>query len=152
MKRVLPMFTLLVLFSCNKNEIFRQTFKGFPENRWMTDDAEVFSIAADGPVESADINLQFSHVIEPQYAVVPLEVELLSPDGSKESIKLELALKDADGKSLSDCAGDVCDLIIPIKEHVKLAKGNYKLVVKNKFEGPYLPNVLALSVSVVKSK
>ncbi|RYD87588.1 MAG: hypothetical protein EOP54_28565 [Sphingobacteriales bacterium] len=152
MKRVLPFFALLLLFSCNKNEIFRETLKDFPENRWKTADAQTITIIIEEDIASADINLQFSHVLDPQYTVVPLVVELTSPDGKKEMLYPYLYLKDAENKSLSDCAGDVCDLIIPIKEHVKLAKGNYKLVVKNKFEGPYLPNVLALSVSVAKSK
>ena len=90
----------------------------------------------------------FSHTFDPQFQRVPLEVTIEHPDGTKDNMFLNLQLKDSSGNSISDCAGDICDLEMGLKEEMEMPAGKYKVMVENKFDGPYLPNVLALGIIV----
>lgn len=60
---------------------------------------------------------------------------------------MDINLKDGMAKDLSDCMGDICDIEITVKE-LKLAKGNYKITVQNRFAHAYVPNVLALGIRI----
>jgi len=150
MKKLLCLLPLLLLVSCLDAIYVTQTFE-FEGNRWPTTDAKTFKVTLEKDMEHATIKLVFSHVFEPQYASVPLSGTLTLPSGKTEPINLTLQLKDPQGAALSDCAGDVCDLTAVIKEGVNLEKGVYEFTVHNDFNGPYLPNVLALSFTIDSS-
>jgi hypothetical protein len=148
MKKIVLLTLFFALTSCNKDVVFSETIKDFPQNQWKASEAKIFSIGLKEAVETATINLHFSHVDAPGYVRLPLVAVLLDPTGKEEYINLTVNLKDSQGNSLSDCAGDVCDLITPVKKRAKLAKGDYKLILQNKFPAAYVPNILALGVSV----
>jgi len=148
MKKILFLLLMFILVSCNKNVVFKETIKDFSGNRWALNDIKTFKINLKEDVQNAGIFLHFSHVFEPQYKSVPLAVVLEHPDGKQDNVFLELQTEDAAGNSLSDCAGDVCELTMPVKDSINLAKGAYKLIILNKFNGEYIPNVLALGVTV----
>jgi hypothetical protein len=63
---------------------------------------------------------------------------------------MDLVVKDATGKDIGDCTGDICDVYAPIQTNIKLQKGTYTIEVKSAFEGPYLPNILGVGVIVEK--
>ena len=51
------------------------------------------------------------------------------PHGREEKIPFDVKIKDASGKQIAECAGDICDLKQKIKEHVTFVKGNYKVTI-----------------------
>lgn len=83
---------------------------------------------------------------------MPLEVEITTPDGKVETLPVVMKLIDGSGKDIGDCSGDICDVFQTIKTFQNLEKGKYKVIVKSKFEGPYLPNVLGVGIVVEKQK
>lgn len=147
MKKLFFLLIIVFLSSCDKDLVFRETIKDFPDNRWTGNDVKTIDVTLEEDVALAEIRLLFSHVFEPQYTTVPLLVSIIGPSVS-ETIAVDLSLNDATGKSLSECAGDVCDLHITIKDNLKLPKGDYKVTVQHKYDFAYLPNVLALGISV----
>lgn len=149
MKRILPLLLLSMLFSCtNKEAVFSENFKNFPENRWKIDDMKVFKPVLNEDINDANAYLYFSYVYKPGYNNVPVAIQWYGPDGKEEVHLIELKLEDENGEALGDCTGDVCEIKVPIKKDVNLAKGNYKIAVMHKFNGEYLPNVLAVGVSI----
>ena len=138
----------IVLVACDKNSIYSKLDRNFENSRWQSDDVKTFEFTIDDDSKIYNIDLQFSHIYDYQYAKVPLEIKMTAPDGTEEQVPFELQIKDASGKQLSDCTGDMCDLVVPMKENLKLTKGNYKITIGQKFKIPYLPNVLALGVNV----
>ncbi|MFY7731039.1 MAG: hypothetical protein ACOVRN_16080, partial [Flavobacterium sp.] len=74
------------------------------------------------------------------------------PDGNEETISAKILLKDGEGKSLSDCAGDVCDCTTTIKTDFPLKKGTYIFSMKNNVKQPFLPNALAAGIQVNASR
>lgn len=145
MKILSAVLLLLLLASCSKYDISKT--ESFPNNRWDKNAVQTFTFEIE-ETYSADLKLLFSHVSEPGYSNVPVEVSIKDPSGKKENLDAVLKLNDESGKQTSDCAGDVCDYTEVIKEKVLLEKGIYTVIVKNKFNAPYLPNVLALGVSL----
>lgn len=148
MKKFVFLLPLLLLFSCNKTTLFTKNLDDFKDNRWQKSEIKVFDFEIKKDVEEADIKLTFSHTFDPQYERVPLELTIEHPDGTKDNMFLNLQLKDGSGDSMSDCAGDICDLEMDLKEGMKMPAGKYVITIENKFEGEYLPNVLALRITV----
>lgn len=147
MKKILLLLCLSVLFSCQKTT-YTTTIKDFANNRWPKNEIKTFTLKLKKDVEVGEVELHFSHVIDPQYDTVPLSVVITHPSGEQENIYVNMQLKDASGDSLSECTGDICDYKTVIKEGSKLAKGTYKITVQNQFPHEYLPNILAFGVSI----
>ncbi|KOS06387.1 hypothetical protein AM493_10355 [Flavobacterium akiainvivens] len=153
MKKIALLLLTFSLFSCTKeNVVFTETNKDFTKNRWKIDDAKVFQPVLNEDIKDANVYLHFSNIHEPGYTDVPVAVQFLDADGKEEVFLVEVKLKDEAGKSLSDCAGDICDIKVPVKEHVALAKGKYKIAFMHKSDGEYLPNVLAVGLSIEKAE
>ena len=147
MRIILASILLFMFVSCTKFTLSK-TIEDFPENRWEKKNAQTFDFEVKEDMD-ADIAILFSHVDDPHYEKVPVEVTIQDPSGHKETIAVMLRLKDASGKDLSDCVGDVCDLKTVIKEAMPLKKGKYIITLKNTFsQYKYIPNVLALGVSL----
>lgn len=151
-----------ILTSCSKHNEYKEFVSFGEENRWQKSDIKTFefdiSDAKAFDVDVTDDNqlynlvFKFSHVYDYQFATIPIQFSIESPDGNKETIAIDLALKDSNGKELAECAGDVCDLKYPIKEKIKLQKGLYKVTISHSFEGPYLPNVIGIGLNVESVK
>lgn len=148
MKKLFLLLPLLILTSCTQFGIFSETIKDFDNNRWEKNDAKSFSFHINEDVDKANLVILFSHVYEPGYDKVPVEVTFKKADGSEEIIKTDLLLIDEDGKSYTECVGDVCDLKQTVKENFTLPKGDYTITISNTTNLPYLPNVIALGIGV----
>ncbi len=150
--RFLILFSILsVLISCSDNH-FRQ-FDILPEDqRWQVSDKKVFKFEIQNDAQLYNIIFQFSHIYGYQFASIPVNISIESPDGKTEEISIDLKIADDSGKQLAECSGDVCDLFYKIKEKTKLQKGNYKITIAHSFKGPYLPNVIGLGLAVENVK
>ncbi|MCF6129363.1 gliding motility lipoprotein GldH [Flavobacterium sp. AS60] len=153
---LLSLFTILI--SCSKHNEYSEFVDFGRENRWQKADAKTFEFdISDAKVFNVDVTddnqlytmtLLFSHVYDYQFASIPINFSIENPSGETEKFSVDLAIKDSNGKELGECAGDICDLNYIIKEKTKLQKGIYKVTISHSFEGPYLPNVLGVGLSV----
>ena len=147
---LLSLFTIFISCSDHNNHNQFETFG--EENRWQKADAKTFEFDVTDDSQLYKIVFRFSHVYGYQFPSIPLNVLIESPDGKTEELKIDVPIKDDSGKDLGECAGDVCDLNYSIKENTKLQKGKYKVTFSHSFEGPYLPNVLGIGLTVESVK
>jgi len=153
MKAKLFLFALVfVVMSCNKNKVYDEFNRDFTDNRWESKDVKSFEFENMQSEEFCELKLHFGHISGFQFKEVPLEVEISTPAGKTETLPVVMKLIDESGKDIGDCTGDVCDVFQSIKTFEKLEKGKYKITIKSKFEGPYLPNVLGVGIVVEKQK
>ncbi len=154
MKKVTLLFfsVFIILTSCNEANVYSKFYDDFASNRWEEKDSKQFEFAITDDAKTYDLILKFGHIYEYQFASVPMNIVITGPDGKEETITIDLQIKDAAGKDLADCSGDICDLEYKIKEKVSLAKGNYKIKISHTFNGPFLPNVLGVGLNVEISK
>ncbi|RTY90849.1 hypothetical protein [Flavobacterium sp. GT3R68] len=152
-KLTILLFSLFtVLTSCNDANLYSKFYDDFPSNRWESKNAKEFEFTITDS-KAYDVFLKFGHVYDYQYESVPITITIIDPAGKEEKCSIDLVMKDASGKDLADCSGDVCDLELKIKEKVKLQKGNYKIIISHAFkQGPYLPNVLGVGLNVAVAK
>lgn len=149
-KILLSLLAVLLLASCNKFQ--ERVLSDFTDNHWAANAVQEYAVVIPADVEKATLNIIFSHIYEPGYSEIPVTLQIKSPDGNEETIKTELLLKDTTGKNLSDCSGDVCDLVTVVKTGVFLRKGTYIFRLKNRMHAPFIPNVLAAGVEVIVVK
>lgn len=143
---------VFVFLSCNKNEVYNDFNRDFSDNRWENKDVKSFEFENTQYEGVYDLKLHFGHISGFQFKEVPLEVEITTPDGKTETLPVAMKLIDDSGKDLGDCSGDICDVFQTINTFQNLEKGKYKVTVKSKFEGPYLPNVLGVGIVIEKQK
>lgn len=150
-KILFVLFVFSFLTSCSDNHFRR--FDILPEDRrWQGTDKKIYEFSIENDSQPYNIVFQFSHVYGYQFATIPLNVSIESPDGKIENLNIDLKIADDSGKQLAECAGDICDLFYKVKEKAKLQKGNYKITVSHSFKGPFLPNVIGVGLAVVNVK
>jgi gliding motility-associated lipoprotein GldH len=150
-KLLFVFFIFSLLISCSDNHFRR--FDILPEDqRWLASDEKVYEFDIENDTQFYNIVFQFSHVYGYQFASIPLNVSIESPDGKTEQLTIDLKIADDSGKQLADCSGDVCDLYYKIRERTKLQKGKYKITVSHTFKGPFLPNVIGIGLAVENVK
>lgn len=151
--KLLHLLSLFAIFiSCSNPNNYSQFVDFGEDNRWQKDDARTFDFDITDDVQSYNLTFRFSHVYDYQFATVPINFTIENPTGEMENLTIDLAIKDSAGEELAECAGDVCDLNYKIKEKTKLQKGKYKVTISHSFEGPYLPNVLGIGLTVESVK
>lgn len=150
--KLLPLLSLFTVFiSCSNPNNYSQFVEFGEDNRWQKADARTFDFDITD-AQTYNLTFRFSHVYDYQFATVPINFTIENPAGEKENFTFDLAIKDSAGEELAECAGDVCDLNYKIKEKTRLQKGKYKVTISHSFEGPYLPNVLGIGLTVERVK
>ena len=139
---------VLLLLSCDKTSVYSKLDRNFENNRWPSNDRKTHTFEITDDSKHYNLKLKFSHIYDYQFENVPLSIKIISPDGTTEELSYDLKIKDASGRQLADCTGDVCDLTAPFKENIKLSKGSYTVTIANTFKGAYLPNVLGVGFEV----
>lgn len=86
-----------------------------------------------------------------QFPSLPMTWEL-SGTNLNENGTLSLALKNEKGEALGDCTGDVCDVKQQLFTGKPFNAGTYTFTLKNTFEFPYFPNIIALGISLEQEK
>ena len=149
MKAKLVLIALVfVLASCNKNKLYDEFNRDFTDNRWESKDVKSFEFENMQSEGVCELKLHFGHISGFQFKEVPLEVEITTPDGKAEILPIVLKLIDESGNDIGDCSGDICDVFQTIKTFDTLEKGKYKISIKSKFDGPYLPNALGVGILI----
>lgn len=148
--KVLKIVAIAILFSlvgCDKNSVYKQFDSGFDDNRWLRTDVKTYEFTLEKP-GAYDLLIDFSHVAGIQFAQIPLQIEITSPDGAIAAEKVILQTKDSQGNDLGDCAGDLCDMQQSVSTNRQWAAGNYKIRLSNEFDNDYLPNVIGVGIRV----
>lgn len=152
MKKIYLLLPFLILVSCTPaGAVYDKFIRMSETNQWKKEDIKTFEIdiKEDG---NYTINFDFSHVYDYQFNKVPIVFEIENESGNKETIPVDLKIKDESGKQLADCSGDICDLKYTVKDNFPMKKGKHKIMVSNTFLFEYLPNVIGIGITVSHSK
>ncbi len=140
---------MIIFQSCDKNRIYRDFDSNFEKNHWESNDSRSFTFTLEKD-ENANLALHFGHIFDFQFDAIPLQVGITYPDGHTEILPINLKIKNEKGEDIADCSGDVCDLYYNIKNNTLFQKGTYLVIITNKFNAAYLPNVLGVGIQVTK--
>lgn len=121
----------------------------FSKNRWYQ--SEILEVKFEAsPIETIhNLKFKMSYVHGFQFAEIPLELYITSPNHQISNIPFTLYLLDENHNEIGDCVGDYCDIEYIVKSNYKFSQsGNYKIQVMHKFDYEYLPNILSASVEL----
>ncbi len=150
MKIKVILFTvLLICFSCDSKLVYNEFDSEFENNRWFSENSRTFEFLIEKEVE-ASIILHLGHIYDFQFESIQMDIKITYPDGNTETNPIDLKMKDNSGKDLGECTGDICDLYFTLKDKQSLKKGKYKIVIANKFNSAYIPNILGVGIQVKK--
>lgn len=147
---------VFILVSCDDTIKSNDFYRDFKDNRWAFNHEVKFDINLS---EGDELWLHFGHIYDYDYNMIPIELELSRPENSLEKTALlekitlieELKLKNRSGEDAGDCLGDICDFYQKVNIE-SLEAGRYNLVLRNKSDLPYLPNVLGIGYQIRKPK
>lgn len=142
---------LMTLFSCGQEYVYKEISRDFPQNRWAKENSKVYDITIDESNQNYDLNVLFSHIKDSPYDLIPLKLEIKGSNDFLISEHVLVRIKDSVGNDSGDCTGDYCDVAVVAIQNQPLQKGEYTVIIQNKFPGSYLPNVIAVGISLSKS-
>ena len=148
------LFALFIVLLCSCNDPFITTdFYGFyTDYRWQKSDVKIFKFKIEDETKPHDLQFRFRHMYDYQFAEVPINFVIKSPDGKKEAINIQLPIRSLTGENYGDCDMDICDNFYVIKSNTKFKKGTYEVIVSHTFPWPYLPNMIGIGLDLDKSK
>jgi len=102
-------------------------------------------------VSEHKLYVSLRHVFGYQFETMKIYVDVTTPSGKSVTKGYDLQIKGGDGKYLSDCSGDICDLEVLLEEHVRFVEpGDWKFVIFCDMDRPYVPNVMEFGVIIDK--
>lgn len=145
----LPILLLFVImFSCDKHVQSSDFYKDFEDNRWAFNHEIEFDFTIS---QGDELWLHFGHIYDYDYDMLPIELEITRKEGdfSKIISQEKLKIKNRSGGDAGDCLGDICDVYQKV-DISDLQQGNYHMIMRNKSDLPYLPNVLGVGYQIRK--
>lgn len=134
-----------LILSCKKSSVYETTDTNFNNNRWFKSSIKKLTIEV-YKESSYTLFFDFRHVHDFQFTEIPIQFRIENPDGTVRVEKINLSIKDENGKDKGECMSDVCDLRQVIFSDKMLTKGNYTISISNQIEGDYLPNVIGIGL------
>lgn len=135
----------VVLFSCDKNVVFKQFDSDFDQNRWQRTDVKTYEMQIEQQ-GVYDLEIDFSYVAGIQFAEIPIYFQLIDPEGTIEKQDVILQTKTPEGTDVGDCVGDYCDMRHVVLKSKPLKPGKYTVKLNNAFNNAYLPNVIGVGI------
>jgi len=146
--KLVAVLFFITLSSCQQSKVYDQFDKDFDENRWQKTDVRTYEFDITQGATNYNMDLHFAHIGGYQFASVPIDISIETPNGSIISNKISLAITDENGKDKGDCAGDICDLYANVFENLPLEVGKYKVKISHNFQGAFLQHILGLGIEV----
>ena len=139
----------IAISSCNENKIYSELNKDFADNRWQKSEVKDFEFSIDQEARNYNVAINFAYLSDFQLNPVPMTITIIHPDETEEIKQINIVVKDKDGKETGVCGGDYCDIKQTVLENVALKKGVYKVLIRQNFNGEYLPNVNGVGIDVI---
>lgn len=148
---LLSVISLSLLTSCGNNVVFRQ-YNKMENVSWNRLDIQNFEV----PVEKGevlDFYLSIRHHPDFPFDKIWVNITFYTPEGTMRSRDYDFDLKDKNGKWLSDCMGELCDIDLPVhKDMVFNQSGTCRVRVENKNSKYETPGIIEVGLVVKRSK
>lgn len=149
MKRALIISILIVFISCSGGTVFKEFIK-MEKLSWNRFQVLKFNV----PVKkntSYDFQVVIRHIPEVPFNGLPVNITLQTTSGETRSLDYTIRLKENDGKLKADCMGDLCDIIVTIKDDLRFTEdGICDVTLSNRMHKVESPGILEVGLIVKK--
>jgi len=158
MKRVEPthnFFTTIILvflLSCSGNQTVFEEYQKFDNLSWSRFNILKFEVNLEDIESSYDIYINIRHLPEVSYKEMVINFTIFTASGDMRTTDYTLKFYDREGKKLSECLGDYCDLLVPLRESFRFYEtGRVRFEIENKFTKIKMPGILEVGLIMKKS-
>ncbi|MBM3437443.1 MAG: hypothetical protein FJY07_14650 [Bacteroidetes bacterium] len=140
------------LLSCSEKNVFEQ-YQKLDKQSWNRFNILKFEVPVTDSVNEFDVFLAIRHLPEFQVKEFTVNMTLYAPSGEVRTANHVIEFTDKEGNSLSECLGDFCDILIPLREDfVFPEKGTIRFEIENKYPKIELPGILEVGFVVKRTK
>jgi len=141
----------IFIFSCNQNVVYKKYIKSFTDYKWKSDKVCEYNPTIEDTVSNYNITFSFRHIYGFQYAILKVNMEIISPSGKTTNKDYSIQIVDKNNKYLADCAGDYCDLDQIIEENYKFTEsGTYIFKIKQIISEKPIRSVMEVGIIIEK--
>ena len=143
-------FSLLILFSCNKNTIYSK-YQSFDKYDWYRNNKAIFETEITDLNSLHDINLMVRHTDAYPYSNLFLFLTTKYPDGKIVTDTLECVLSNSKGEWLGNGGGDIFDLSMALKKNLRFPlAGKYQFTFEQGMRTDPLPLIMDFGMEIKK--
>ncbi|MCD4737219.1 MAG: gliding motility lipoprotein GldH [Bacteroidales bacterium] len=130
--RLIFLISIIITGSCNNRSIYKDSVK-FENISWNRFYFATFEAEIQNTTKKYDILLHIRHLPEFPYEKLKINLTINLPSGEMRTADHIIHFKDKEGNILSECLGDLCDIVIPLRENFQFnEKGPVKFEIENK--------------------
>jgi gliding motility-associated lipoprotein GldH len=116
---------------------------------WKYDQEINFKPIIEDVNKTYKLTLGIRHLYGFQLNSINVTVRSISPSGKESTKDYELKIKDSEGKYISNCGGDLCDLEVMVDENIKFEEvGEYKYSVTHNVQADRIPGIMELGLII----
>ncbi|MCC7231510.1 MAG: gliding motility lipoprotein GldH [Bacteroidia bacterium] len=151
LKRIVLIFTsVVVLASCNGNVVFDENIK-LPENRWAAGNILHFTVTIPDSSQAMNMYINLRNAEGYQFSNIFLFLTTTTPSGLRARDTVELTLADASGRWLGDGSGDIWDNRILFRKNFRFPQsGVYTFDLQQAMRIDPLPQIMDAGIRLEK--
>ena len=140
------------MISCQHDKTYEE-YKKMDKQSWNRFNILKFEVPVNDTQTPTDIILSIRHLPEFQIMELPINMTIYMPSGEMRSAEEVLKFTEKDGKSRSECLGDLCDITFNLREDFTFSEtGTVRIEIENKWPKVELPGILEVGLILRKSK
>lgn len=123
-------FLLIVFILTACDEVYRKWEKeSFANRTWRRGQELIFTPKINDITTTYELVLGVRHIFGARISTLPVVVRMVAPSGKESTNQFTLRLTSEEGRRLADCAGDLCDLEVPVGELAFTEPGEYRFII-----------------------
>jgi gliding motility-associated lipoprotein GldH len=140
--------SIFFLSSCSNNTVF-ESYHKFENLNWKRFDIQKFEFEVENIDAEYDVFLSIRHIPEIPYKEMLINYTIYTPSGDMRSNDLTMELYNNEGNKLSECLGDLCDFVYPIRTSMKFSElGTIKFEIENKYTRVDMPGIMEVGLII----
>ena len=149
---ILTLTVITMLLSCTADQTVYEEYQKFENLSWNRFNRLEYDLQVEDLESAYDIFINIRHIPEVPYKEMVINFTLYTPSGDMRSVDYTLDFYDAEGLKLSECMGDLCDLLVPLRKGFRFYEaGKVKFEIENKFTKVDMPGIMEVGLIVKRS-
>ena len=148
--KYLLIYSILTLTAFSCNHVYKEYNKeSFPTYVWKQGQEISFNPTIADINKRYKLTLGIRHLYGFKLNGIKEPVRSAAPSGKETTKDYELKIKDSEGKYISSCGGDLCDLEVMVDENIKFEEvGEYKYSVTHNVQTDRIPGVMEFGLII----
>lgn len=129
----LILISIVLISGCSSNTVF-ESYHKFDNLNWKRFNNQKFEFNIENTEAEYDVFLSIRHIPEIPYKEMKINYTIYTSSGGMRSNNLTMDLYDNEKNKLSECLGDFCDFVYPIRKGLTFSEaGKVIIEIENKY-------------------